>query len=202
MSQSKLRIAVGVLAVVGLCVAVQALAQDGPPPGGPGGAGGPTSGPVVITPDGKEHRPQWNSEEMKKRIEDMRKKFSEDMRTQMEATPEEWKVLEPKIQKVMELSAQSRFGGGMRVRWRPMGEQGGEGEKATPVETARAELEKLLKAKDAKPEQVQKALTAYREAKEKAAKKSREELEKAQKELREVLTQKQEAFLVLRGILD
>ena len=201
MSHSRLFLALGVTALIASAVVVQAWGQDGGIVITPGGSGGATSGPVVVIPGGD--RRQWNPEEMKKRFEEMGKQMSEDMRKQMNATPEEWKVLEPKIQKVTELSMKANFGGGgMRFRWRPGGEAGGEAEKATTVETARAELEKLLKDKDAKPEAVKKALTTYREARDKAKKDSRAELEKAQKELREVLTQQQEAFLVLRGLLD
>jgi len=118
----------------------------------------------------------------------------------MGATDDEWKVLEPKIQKVTELSGKARTGGmGFRFRF---GEGGGDNEKPTAVETARKDLQKILDNKDAKPDEVKKALTAYRDARDKAKQDAKAELEKAQKDLREILTQRQEAYLVTRGLLD
>jgi len=71
----------------------QATAQDRPG-GPPGGAfGGPPGGP----PGGA------NSEEGRQRMEQFRQQMSERLRESLGATPEEWKVLQPMIEKVQTL---------------------------------------------------------------------------------------------------
>ena len=52
--------------------------------------------------------------------------------------------------------------------------------------------------KDAAPETIAKKLTSLREARDKA----RKDVADAQKELKEVLTQRQEAVLVMNGMLE
>lgn len=119
----------------------------------------------------------------------------------MGATDEEWKALQPKIEKVQTLQMQAmagRFGGrGGR------GGGGGGGDTATtrpanPVRDATDDLQKTLDNKDATPEQIKEKLGALHETKAKSA----EDLKKAQGELRELLTVRQEAVLVTQGILD
>ena len=122
----------------------------------------------------------------------------------------EWKAIQPKIEKVQTAQRQARGGGMMGMGGRGPGGRGpGAGadrpaadQPAPPppsdVEKKGAELKKVLDNKDAKPDEVKAALTALRDARTKA----REELEKAQKDLKDVLTQRQEAQMVLFGILD
>jgi len=66
------------------------------------------------------------------------------------------------------------------------------------VDQAKSELRELLGNKDAASEQIKAGLTALRLANEKA----RQELAKARQELRQLLTVRQEATLVLSGLLD
>ena len=68
----------------------------------------------------------------------------------------------------------------------------------TPVDQAKSELRELLSNKDAAPEQIKAGLTALRLANEKA----RQELAKARQDLRQLMTVRQEATLVLSGLLD
>jgi hypothetical protein len=210
MLRSKLSYALCAAAVIALSLAAQAWAQEGGggvvitiPAGGAGGASGSTTQPggVVITPEGPGGHGQWDPETMKKRFEEFRKQMSQQMQKDMGATDEEWKVLEPKIQKLTELSMKTR-GGAMGGRFFRIGMGGADNEKPTAVETASDDLKKVLADKNATPDQVKKALATYRDARDKSKQDAKQELEKAQKDLREILTQRQEAYLVTRGLLD
>jgi chromosome segregation ATPase len=88
--------------------------------------------------------------------------------------------------------------GGMFGRGGRRGGQDTAAADQTPLEKAQAQLRTTLENTSATPEQVKKDLTALREAKEKA----KQELAAAQKELQKVVTVKQEANLVLMGLLD
>jgi flagellar motor protein MotB len=117
-------------------------------------------------------------------------------------TDEEWKVLQPKIQKVQTLRRQSGGGGGFRGM---AGRRGGRGGEARPaarqlsdVQKKAQELRTLLAKEDAKAGQIKEKLAALRKAREKAKK----DLAAARKELREVVTVRQEAQLVLMGLLE
>ncbi|MDB6018661.1 MAG: hypothetical protein JWR19_3150 [Pedosphaera sp.] len=102
---------------------------------------------------------------------------------------EEWKLIEERITKVMDVRREMMGGfGGFRGNNRPGGDT-----------NANPEADALQKALDAKasPDEIKTRLAAFREAhKAKQAK-----LEAAQEELRKVLTQNQEAIAVLNGVL-
>ena len=68
----------------------------------------------------------------------------------------------------------------------------------TPVDQARSKLRKLLDNEDTTPEQIKAGLTALRAANEKV----RQDLAKARQDLRQLMTVRQEAVLVLGGMLD
>ena len=61
-----------------------------------------------------------------------------------------------------------------------------------------ASLGELLKNKDSDPKAIQDALKSYRDERDK----SRESLKKAQADLKELLTARQEAQLVVTGMLE
>lgn len=190
-----------VLVIAGGAFFQQAIAQEAnPAPGASvGQAGGRDQG-------------QWQQ-----RIEQFRQQMADRMKQALGATDEEWKVLQPRIEKVQTLSRQTR-GGGMGMmfsngrRGGPGGDKRGgdkqEGDKRDanrPDDRPRSEVElkvealqKVLDNKDAKPEEIKASLSALREARAKA----RVEHEAAQKELREVVTVRQEAQLVSMGILE
>lgn len=120
----------------------------------------------------------------------------ERMKETLEAGDEEWQVLKPRIEKVLTLSRQTRSMAGFARRGRPQeGEATGQ---QTQVEKAQQELRTVLENKEAKPEEIKQKLTALREAMEKA----KQELAKAQQELREILSVRQEAQMVLMGLLN
>lgn len=136
--------------------------------------------------------------------EQMRQRMAQRLKEALGASDEEWTVIGPLLERVQTLSREarggmaSRFGRGGRFggpRGRP-GEPGAEREPSA-VEKAAAELRAALEDQSTAAAQVKTKLTAYREAREQA----REKLAKAQAELREVLTLRQEAQLVLMGML-
>jgi len=147
-------------------------------------------------------------EEMRQRIEQFRQQMSDRMREQLGATVDEWKILQPRIEKVQQLQRQGR--GGLRGMFgRDRGRRGGppdrrrEGEAET--ERERSDIEKktealrsLLEDESASADSIKAALAALRKARANAQK----ELAIARKELREIVTSKQEAQLVLMGTLD
>jgi len=188
----------GVLALVagGLC-----LAQ--PPQGG--GFGGPGG--------------QFDPAQMRQRMMD-------NWKQQLGADDDAWKVIEPRLTKVMELNRQSMAGGrgmfgmfggrGMRGQRGDRGGQGGQGgpqgqrqgdrprfpgdenREPSAVEKAQDTLETTLANESASAETIKEQLTALRAARLKA----QQELAAAQQDLRQILTMRQEAVLVLNGMLN
>ena len=125
-----------------------------------------------------------------------RTRMMERIKEDLKVTDDEWKVMEPKIEKVQTLQMQTRAG---RGRFGMRGPQGQESERPTSnVEKKADELQKLLADQSAKPEAIKAALKALRDARETA----KADLAKAQKDLREVLNLRQESQLVLTGILE
>ena len=192
---------VAVSVIVVLLLVGQSLSQPGQSgqqgqrgnmqgPGGPGGPGG-----------------QFDPEQMHKMMEQR-------MQEMLGATDQEWKVLGPRVMKVQELSRQTGGGGrgmmmfGRGMRGGPGGPGGGNqpgggrgmgmNRELTGVEKVQDELQILLENTAATPEQIKEQLTKLRAAREKA----KQDLAKAQQDLRQVLTLRQEATLVLMGLVD
>lgn len=191
---------VAVSVIVVLLLVGQSLSQPGQSgqqgqrgnmqgPGGPGGPGG-----------------QFNPEQMRQMMEQR-------MKEALGATDQEWKVLGPRVMKVQELSRQTGGGGrgmmmfGRGMRGGPGGpgganQPGGRGmgmnRELTEVEKVQEELQTLLENTATTPDQIKEQLTKLRAAREKA----KQDLAKAQQDLRQVLTLRQEATLVLMGMLD
>jgi hypothetical protein len=110
----------------------------------------------------------------------------ENLRNQLQISDQEWPVVKPRLQVVYDL-----------VRPVPsFGRQSAQ--PATPVEQRSGELREVLGNKDAEAEEIKARLTALRAAKEQA----RQELVKARDSLRQIMTLRQEALLVLNGLLD
>lgn len=145
--------------------------------------------------------------------EQFRRMMSERMREMLGATEEEWKVLEPKIEAVQTASRELRAGGfgfgpggfgpGGRGGFGPggPGREGPRGAQETPqspVAKAAEDLRTTLEDTNASAEAIAQKLAALRKARDTA----RENLARAQADLRELLTKRQEAQLVLMGILD
>ncbi len=143
----------------------------------------------------------------------MQQMMADRMKDQLGASDDEWKIIGPRLTKVMTLSRQSRGGGMMgmmgmfsgRGRGGPGGGRGGDrgGDRGgrpdrelTGVAKVTSELRTLL---DGNPsaDQIKAKLTALRQAREK----SKQDLAKAQQSLKQVLSLKQEAQLVLIDVL-
>jgi len=130
--------------------------------------------------------------------ERMRQMIAQRIKEALGATDEEWQVLAPKIEKVQTLSRQ--IGGGMRMFGRRrMGTSGAAPQRElSPVEKAAEELRTAVENESSTPDQIRRKLTALRAAREKV----RQELDKAREDLRALLSVRQEAQLVLMGLLD
>jgi hypothetical protein len=148
--------------------AVPAFAQQGPPDGGPGG------GPPDFT--------------------EMRKHMEDEIKQDMDVTDDQWKAIQPKLEKVEELNESLA---GHHGPPRGPNDQADD-EKVSPVEQAVRDLEDTLDKDNATDDQIKSKVEAVRKAKETAT----ADLKAARKELREGLTVRQEAVLVARGILD
>jgi flagellar motility protein MotE (MotC chaperone) len=120
-----------------------------------------------------------------RRLQDRRRAI-EDLREQLGVPEGEWAVVKPRLEAVYSL--------------RHSGARAGPGNesKRTEVEQKSSELRGLLRNEGAATDQIKAGLTALRAAKERA----RQELATAQQNLRQILTLRQEALLVLNGLLD
>ena len=136
-----------------------------------------------------------------------RQRMEDNVKEQLGASDDEWKVIQPKLSKVFDAQRAARGGFGMRgmFGFRRNRDNGGDqnnnstdNANRSPVELAQRELQQVLDNKDATPDQIAAKLKALREAREKA----HEELVSAQKDLKEVLTPRQEAVLVNMSMLD
>jgi len=166
----------------------QAGAPAGQRGGQPGAPGGQAAGP-----GGQRFDPAQ-----------MRQMMEQRMKEQLGATDAEWKTLGPRVMKVDQLNRQvsgtgrgGMFGGGRRGA--PGDQPGaGQGAEMTAVDKASQQLRTTLDNTAATPDQIKKDLAALRAAKEKA----KQELVASQQELRKTVNVRQEAQLVLMGLLD
>jgi len=135
----------------------------------------------------------------------MMERMAERMQEQLGASADEWKIIGPRLTKVMTLSMQSRGGGrGMMGMFgggrggRPGGDRGGNQDRQlTGVAKVADDLRKAVEA-NASADQLKAKLTALRKARESA----KAELAKAQLALKQVLSLKQECLLVMMGTLE
>jgi len=188
---------IAVLAAVVLTgVASTSLAQNAPPSGGNQGGGGGNQG----GPGGGNRRDPAQMRQMNDR-----------MKVLLGATDDEWKLLQPQIEKVQTLQRTAAPRNGRSLLFSDgNGDNGGRGGRGgrgaqqpdnTPpsaVEERSKELTAAIQNKDTKPEEYKAKLAAFREARNQA----KADLTKAQESLREVVTVRQEAVLVELGLLD
>jgi len=111
----------------------------------------------------------------------------ESIKGQLGVSDEEWKVIKPRVEAVYNLvHPVPRFAGP------------GNAPAASPVDRGRSELSGVLADKGASADQIKAKLTALRAAQLGA----NQELAKARQNLRQIMTLRQEAVLVLNGLLD
>ncbi|MBN1907741.1 MAG: hypothetical protein JW927_21885 [Deltaproteobacteria bacterium] len=127
----------------------------------------------------------------------------------LELSDDEWKVIGPKVTKVLSFSFQQRgnplrmFGGnrpgmqGMQGGTNP-GRKINPGLQANSGDTSMEDLQKVLDSKSSSADEIKRAVNKVREVRQKAE----QEKMAAQKELRELLTVRQEAILISAGLLD
>ncbi len=134
--------------------------------------------------------------------EQMRERMAQMMQERLGISEEEWTVLSPKIEAVMELQRDTR-GGGMRGAWGGRGGQRGPGgpegdAEQSAVQQAQRSLAETLQNEDATADEIDANLTALRTARAEA----QEKLDSARAELKELVTARQEAMLVMMGMLE
>lgn len=135
--------------------------------------------------------PEQFRSQMQERMLDMAKQY-------LEVTEEEWTVIKPRLAKVMSFSDSNN---GMANVMRSMFRRNmGQPTKppTDPVQLATEELYDTLEKEAPTAAEIKAKLAALRGAREK----NRQELIKAQQELKEILTLKQEAMLVMAGLLE
>ena len=176
-----------VVSVVGGCWLAQALSQQRP---------GERQQPA----------PDARRGDRRARMEQVRRRMQEQMRERLGATEAEWKALQPRVEKVQQLPRQARGGfRGFGARAGRRARRPGEGQRPeaapvreqTEVEKKTEALRNLLDDKASGAGAIKAALGALRQARQKAQR----DLAAAQKELQSVVTMRQEAQLVLMGIL-
>jgi hypothetical protein len=126
----------------------------------------------------------------------------DDVRIKVHATEEEWKVIGPKLQKVIAArqiydASRATAGGGFGGRGGGGGGGGGRWQ-ADGVSQAYLDLRAAVDDSKTTPEELQAKLKAVREARQKA----RADMDAAARDLLELLTAQQEAILVSLGYLD
>ena len=133
-----------------------------------------------------------------------RERMMNNIKERLGASDDEWKVISPKVEKVMTAQRDARAGGGGFGGFggggggRRGGGGGGDQQPTTEVGKASADLRTALENKDTPADDIAKKLAAYREARDKG----RAALQASQKELKEILTQRQEAVMVNMGMLE
>ncbi len=136
----------------------------------------------------------------------MQKRMMDGYREQLEVSDDaEWKLIEQRIQKILDARREIGFGGGFRGMARLFGgggqgggaqRSGGFGGFAPPVSSEEEALQKAFDAKASKAE-LKSALAKFAEAR----RQKQANLQKAQAELREVLSLRQEVGATLSGLL-
>jgi len=193
-----------------------AFAQGGRGQGGPGaqggrGEGGGRDGGRQRFEDMSEEQREEMMEQFRERMAERQAEQDERMREEIEATEEEFELLQPKIARVRQLTRERQMasaGGGFGGRGGQAGGRGGRGgspfaglfetsDEGEALTEAQAELREALED-DAVAGDIKEALDAYREARDTmdAA------IKEAREDLRGLLTAKQEAYFVVNGMLD
>ena len=132
--------------------------------------------------DSMEERQQIMSEQMAWQ----RQQAVEDLKEQLGLSDQEWSVIKPRLQAVYNLVHPAT----------PM--RGGNEPPKTELEQRSRELRELLREDASGADQIKAKLTAFRAAREKA----NQQLAGARQSLRQVMNLRQEAVLVLNGLLD
>lgn len=139
---------------------------------------------------------------------EMRERMMQAFKESLGASDEEWKAIQPRLEKVMEKQRSVATGGGFMGMGGFGGRRGGDGApggggggggRRGRAEASFPEADALRQAiESGTTEEIKTKLAAFREAR----KKREAELRSAREDLRKIVSVKQEAALVSRGILD
>lgn len=135
---------------------------------------------------------------------EMRERMMRGFKESLGASDEEWKAIQPRLEKVMEKQRGVATGGGFMAMGGFGGRRGGDGGpggggRGGRAEASFPEADALRQAiESGTTEEIKTKLAAFREAR----KKREAELRSAREDLRKIVSVKQEAALVARGILD
>lgn len=153
-------------------------------------------------------RGNFDPAQMQQRMEEMRERMLERYNEELGASEAEWKVIKPLIADVTEKQRDTRgggrgfggFGGRRGGRGGPGGPDGGEVDTSqmSPIQKASYELRQILDNENASAADIKAKLAALRSAR----KKAEDDLKASQEKLRAVLTTRQEAVMVVNGLLD
>ncbi len=128
----------------------------------------------------------------------MREMMQTRLKDSMGATDEEWKALQPKIDDLMKVRDAERSSMRGMYRRPGSGDQTTADANKTDLQKKTEALKALVDAKDSDPKAIQDALKGLRDEREK----NRAAVKKAQESLKELLSAKQEAILVMYGMME
>ena len=131
----------------------------------------------------------------------MQERMLERIKKQLKVSDEVWSVLKPRVQKVQQLVFENRMTHFMGGPGGPHGRRRGPGmfnQSANPVVAAEEKMRKILQNPHATNDQIKSALANLRQARADAKAK----LNAARRNLRQLVTIRQEADLVLDGLLN
>lgn len=123
----------------------------------------------------------------------MRQRMLDNLREQMGATDEEWAALQPKLEKVVTLQRDLRPGAVLLFGRARSGDA-----EESKLAAAHRELREAIQNRELSADEISQKLAKYRDERNKAT----AELQAAQRELKSVVRPRQEAVLVLNGLLD
>lgn len=134
---------------------------------------------------------------------EMRERMLNGIRDQLQLGDEEWEVVKPKLERVINAQREARGGamgflGGRGGRGGPGGNQPADDQPVSEIGKAARDLRAALQDASLPAATIAEKLQAYRAARKKAD----AELAAARDDLKSVLTQRQEAQFVLMGILE
>jgi len=135
-------------------------------------------------------------------MQQMRQRMMDALKDQLESSDEEFKILQPKIEKVMRLQIDlsgatgfsMMFGGGRGGFGNPFAF----GQPPSELQKAATDLADILRSQESTPRQIKERLAAFRQARTAA----QADLAKAREDLLSLLTSRQEAMLVTMGLLE
>jgi hypothetical protein len=178
----------------------------------------PTQG-AEAEPPGEGQRPspwrqrlqEWRAQGQGNRnAEELRARLGDRLRTMLRATDEEWSIIQPLVEDVVAKQGAAMRGqlGGLMGAWGMTSGRGGGVASAPPPDSPSSQrpggsaealaLRQVVESDSATVAEIKAKLSDYRGVR----KKAQAELQDARERLRAVLTHRQEAQLVLLGILD